>query len=161
MGNVFQDAKRVAVTRRNAILRTYSEIMLRFDAPHDDDAGKLLDLMREIPLDENAVRSDVMSLQEIRGAELVLVKLQAGMELLSQRLASAKADLAAIPKTAAGAGLSGSEFKAMEIDKFRAERFVDEIEQRLAADTFQSQHKQEFIRQAKLNTPRVFGVKMD
>ena len=158
MGSVFQDAQRLAVTRRNAILRGYADIMLRFDTPHNDDAGKLLDLMREIPLDQNDVRGDVTAMQEIRGGEQVISKLQSGLELLNKRLASAKADLAGIPTSAASAGKSGSDFKALEIERFRAERFRDEIEQRISADTFQLQNTEERVRQAKLNLPRIFGV---
>jgi len=158
MGNVFQDAQRLAVTRRNAILRSYAEIMLRFDTPHDDDARKLLDLMREIPLDENDVRRDIIGMQEIRGAETMLAKLQGGMELLKKRLAGVVADIAAMPTTAAAAGKSGSDFKALEIERFHAEAFRDEIEQKISGDTFQLQNKQDFVRHTKINLPRIFGV---
>jgi len=153
----------LAAKRRNASLRTYSEILQRFDGPHGDDAAKLADLMREIALDETLVRSDIVAMQEIRAGEGVISKLQGELTRLNERLAGVIAEIGAMPTTAdksvgLALGKTISDQTVLDMRRFTAESFRAEIERQISADNFQIEKTRERVRQAKLQLPRIFDA---
>jgi hypothetical protein len=149
----------LGATKRRKQFADYSEIMLRFDAPLDGDAAKLLDLMHEIPLDENAIRADVIFMQELRGDELVLSKLQKAVTQATEWRAVIDGEISALPKDADRAKKPGkliSDQKSLDIQRGELAMRLENIDNEISLNRFHVQKKEENIRQAKLNHSRIF-----
>jgi hypothetical protein len=66
MEPIIQELQEYRDRRRKEAERKYSEIVLRFDDPHPDDAQGLDEAMRELNIDQHELESDIQLILQYR-----------------------------------------------------------------------------------------------